>query len=130
VNSLRGMSSEEAADWLMDRYPVDSNDYGWAFVIAPHLSWKRADQLRLADYYFSKLPFASGRPFEAFASFMSVSRLVDVLRRHLSADKRAIDLTGYYSVPVLKRNAKSPKDHQAVQSFAAELKARLKALER
>ena len=67
---LAEMGSEQAAEWLMTKYPVESIGYGEALLLIPHRSWKRSDQKRLAQYYFRKLPFSGARGYEAFASFM------------------------------------------------------------
>jgi hypothetical protein len=58
------------------------------------LSWKTVDQVRLADHYLSKLPFASETPYAAFASFMSIKRLVGILQRHMPAEP---DRSGFWS---------------------------------
>lgn len=70
VSDLREKGSGEAANWLMEHYPVGGANSGEAFTIIPHLSWKRADQVRLAEYYLSGMPFAHAQPYEVFASFM------------------------------------------------------------
>jgi hypothetical protein len=123
VGDLRRKDSGDAANWLMEHYPVTTDHWGEAIMIIPHLSWKRGDQTRLAEYYLSRLPFASGRVYEAFASFMKVSRLIDVMRKYLPTDDRK-QLLEYHAAPVLTRAAKTAEDHEAVQSFLTELKAK------
>jgi hypothetical protein len=124
VSDLRKMSSEAAADWLMDRYPLGSSDWGEAITILPHLSWKKPDQLRLAHHYLSRLPFASAKPYEAFASFMKVSRLVSILRENAPTSAPDKELLEYHAGPALARAAKTPEDHDLVENFRSELKAR------
>ncbi len=123
VSDLRKLTSRDAAEWLMERYPVGSADWGDAITIIAHLSWKKADQARLADYYLSRLPFASAKPYEVFASFMKVSRLVDILRKNAPSDTSDKGLLEYYAGPVLERAAKTPVDREKVEGFRSELKA-------
>jgi len=119
VADLRAKSSGEAADWLMRHYPVSGD--GEAITIIQHLSWKKADQIRLAEYYLSAIPFASARPYEVFASFIQTRRLVDILRKYMpNKDRR--QLLEYHAGPVLTRAAKTPEDNEAVQSFLGELR--------
>jgi hypothetical protein len=79
--------------------------------------------VRLAEHYVSRMPFASPRPYEVFASFMKVPRLIDVMRKYVPSDDRK-QLFEYLAAPVLARAAKTPKDREAVQSFLAEVRAR------
>lgn len=123
VNDLRKMGSSEAADWLMAHYPVDSGSAGEALIMASHLSWKKADQLRLADHYLSKLPFASARPYEVFASMLPVHRLVAILKDRIPSEEADRDLLWYYAGPVLTRAAKTAQDHEAVQALMSEVNA-------
>ncbi|MFA6070214.1 MAG: hypothetical protein WC810_16655 [Janthinobacterium sp.] len=64
--ALRKMASAKAADCLITRYPMDSPDYWEVFQVLPHVSWKRADQIRLAQQYLQKMPFASAKPYAVF----------------------------------------------------------------
>ncbi len=123
VGDLRKMGSGEAAGWLMEHYPIASPNWGEAITIIPHLSWKKADQARLADYYLSGMPFASARVYEAFASFMQLPRLIDIMRKHLPTDDRK-QLLEYHAAPVLTRAAITPEDKDAVRSFLLEVAAR------
>ena len=121
VNDLRNMSSSDAADWLMVHHPVDSKSAGEALIIASHLSWKKADQLRLADYYLSKLPFASARPYEVFASMLPIHKLIAILRDKMPNEEADRDLLWYHAGPVLTRAAKTTQDHEAVQTLMSEV---------
>jgi hypothetical protein len=116
------MSSEEAAEWLIDRYPAGGTDWGDAIAILPHRSWKTADQVRLAHHYLRRLPFASAKAYEALASFMRISRFIAVLTDYVPDSDRDRDLFNYYVGPVLARAAKTPEDHEAVQRFMRMLK--------
>lgn len=124
VSDLRKLSSSEAADWIMEKYPSGGMNSGEAMTIISHLSWKKPDQFRLAEHYISALPFANARPYEVFASFMQVPRLIDILKKRIPSDDRGKQLLEYHAAPVLTRAAKTPEDHEAVRGFLAELKAR------
>lgn len=117
------MSSGEAADWLMAHYPADSEKIGEALNIVSHLSWKKADQRRLAEHYLSRLPFASSRPYQALASIMPVHRLVAVLKERIPDDESDRDLLRYLVGPVLTRAVKTAQDEEAVQAFMSEVTA-------
>jgi hypothetical protein len=119
LSDLRKKGSTEVADWLMQQYPAGS---GEAMIILAHLSLKRMDQVRLAEHYLSRLPFADARPYKTFASFMQVRRLVEIMRKHIPTDNRDKQLLEYYAAPVLNRAAKTAEDREAVQRFLAELK--------
>jgi len=121
VANLRKMESGEAADWLMERYPTTADQWGEAITIIPHLSWKRTDQVRLADYYLSRLPVASARAYQAFASFMKASLLIEVVSRYIPGEN-FIDLFEYYVVPVLTEAVKTPADREALQRLLAEIR--------
>lgn len=116
------MESAEAADWLMREYPIESKDYGEALLLLPHRSWKRSDQKRLAKYYFSKLPFASSRGYEAFTAFMSTRLILDCMKEYLPKDKGQLDLLRYNAVPALMRAAKNETGHQLIQDFEEQIR--------
>jgi hypothetical protein len=117
---LNQMTSAQAADWLIENFPVDRTDYGDAITLIPHRSWKRSDQLRLARHYFQKIPFASPRPYEAFASFMSFDNLMKVIKEFLPSKREDIELLIYHFSPVLKKAAKTDGDLEVMRSFIAE----------
>lgn len=115
------MESAEAANWLMQAYPIESKDYGEALLLLPHRSWKRSDQKRLAKYYFSKLPFASSRGYEAFTAFMSTKLILDCMKDYLPKDKNLLDLLHYNAIPALMRAAKNEADRQLIQKFEEQI---------
>jgi hypothetical protein len=124
ISELRSMNSSEAAEWLIDRYPVGSAGWGHALTIMAHLSWRKADQVRLARHYLSRLPFANPKPYEVFSSFMKFSRLVDILRENSPSSAPDRELLKYYVGPALERAAKKPEDREILEKFISELKAR------
>jgi|SRR6185312_14057337 len=119
---LGKMSSSQAADWLMTNYPVDKADYGDAITMLSHRSWKRPDQIRLAQHYLKKMPFASSKVYEAFASFMSFELFLKSINEQVPTDKSDIDLLLYYLLPVLEKSARSDVDRELVKSFIADVR--------
>jgi hypothetical protein len=117
---LAKMESEQAADWLMNMYPTESTDWGDALLLIPHRSWQRADQKRLARYYFNKLPFASQRGYEAFSSFMSIKTILECIKERLPMDVCNMNLLLYYSISVLNKTAKNDLDRQLISKFIKE----------
>lgn len=122
VSSLREKSSNEAANWLMERYPFRSHNWGESIIILSHLSWKKADQIRLAEYYLNAMPFADAWPYRAVATIMPVHRLVAIMKKRVPNDSHKT-LLEYHVVTVLRPAARTQKDREAVESFLAELKA-------
>jgi hypothetical protein len=119
---LGQMASAQAADWLIETFPVDGAEYGDAITLIPHRSWKRSDQLRLARHYLTKVPFASSRPYEAFASFMSFELFMQVIREYMPTNKSDIDLLIYHLSPVMKKAARTDADRELMKTFIAETK--------
>lgn len=116
---LGQMTSAQAADWLIETYPVGGAEYGDAITLIPHRSWKRPDQLRLAKHYLQKMPFASSRPYEVFASFMSFDLFIKAIKEQLPSNKTDIDLLLYHLSPVMKKVAKTDADRELMRSFIA-----------
>ncbi|MDU9030521.1 MULTISPECIES: hypothetical protein [Pseudomonas fluorescens group] len=114
------MSSDQAADWLIGTYPIASNDWGEAILLLSHRSWRKAEQRRLASYYFKKLPFSGCRGYEAFASIMSVGLMIFCIKGALAEVSRR-DLLLYYLVPVLNRAAKNELDRQRINDLIVEV---------
>lgn len=106
----------------METYPAEGADYGNAITLLPHRSWKRADQVRLADHYLRKLPFASSRVYEAFVSFMSIELFIRALKKHLPRDGADKNLLVYYAGPVLEKSVRTETDRELVRSFVSELR--------
>lgn len=119
VESLRRMGSGEGATWLIGRYPRESFDSGVAITAIPHLSWRRADQVRLAKHYLCGLPHASGIAYKAFASFMSIPRLLQVIEEYVPESEGRRELLFFYLLPVLQDAAKSDSDRKAIADFKA-----------
>jgi hypothetical protein len=120
---LKGLASEEAASFLMETFPIEAANYSDAFKVMAHRSWKKTDQLRLARFYLKKTPFVSSKPYEVFASFMSVSALISVLKEAISDKPNDRQFIAYHVAPVLKKSIKTDKDRDLVASFVSELES-------
>ena len=120
---LRQLSSADAATWLMEQFPIAANSWGEALAAMPHRSWKKPEQIRLANYYLAKVPYASARGYEAFASFMSTARLISALRQHIPSTADDKRLLAYHLIPVLQRKATSDSDQALVRGFLDDLGA-------
>ena len=118
---LRGMTSQEAADWLLDNYDIHSPNVGDVYTLVQHRSWRRKDQRRLAKKYLSNLPHASDRGYRAFLSFMAIPVFLDVLGNCCSLSRSEIDLLLYYLLPALHKNAKNASDKREISKFIADL---------
>ncbi|WP_240202458.1 hypothetical protein [Pseudomonas sp. ICBG1301] len=114
---LAKMTSDQAAAWILSRYPLSSDNWGEALLLLPHRSWKRPEQKRLADYYFKKIPFSSARGYEAFASIMSIKLMVACINDALPKDPGRTELLFYHLIPVLKRFAKNDADRKIIEGF-------------
>lgn len=77
VEKLRKFNNEERCFWLLNKYPLENKEYYLVFQIIPHFSWGRKERKILMEYYLSKLPFLSERPY---LSFLKISTLSDFLK--------------------------------------------------
>ena len=97
---LRQYTSEDAFSWLMANFPPgDPYTVGDALMLIPHRSWKRAEQIKLFDAYFScSFPMGS-RSMGVFSKFMSAALLTrmlkDFINSHLKDDKDKLSLANY-----------------------------------
>ncbi|NVZ21519.1 hypothetical protein [Pseudomonas costantinii] len=111
------MSSDQAADWLITKYPIESADWGEALLLIPHRTWKRSDQKRLAKYYFKKLPFSGPRGYESFAAIMSIKLLLGCVAEAIPTEASRVELLLYYLIPALTGAAKNDSDRQLIRDF-------------
>jgi hypothetical protein len=117
LKELRKMTSEEAADWLIQNCPITAENSGDAFLLLPRISWQKCDQLKLANHYLSKIPYASHKPYEVFASFMQLGKLISVMENFLPPNDTDKALLRYHLGPILNRAAKSDSDQIAASVF-------------
>lgn len=98
---LGSLTSADAADRLITRSSTSASDEGDAFRLIRHRSWKRSEQVRLAEHFLKKLPFASAAAYEILASIMSFRLFVGMLRDALPTDSGDLELLRYHLLPVL-----------------------------
>ncbi|MBV8659126.1 MAG: hypothetical protein JO142_15000 [Burkholderiales bacterium] len=122
---LSKKSSSETAAYLLDAYSQASETWWDALAIIPHLSWKRNDQIRLAQHFLCKLPFASAAPYETFLSFMSISTFLRVIKDLLPTRKDQLELLAYYITPALAAYSRMGTDEEAAGAFISHLKERI-----
>jgi hypothetical protein len=121
MEHIKTLPSDAAATLLMKIFPIESLNYSDAFQVLAHRSWSRADQIRLACFYLQKMPFASPRPYEVFASFMDLPRLITIVKERLPANSNDRRLVAYHVMPVLTKNIKSQHDRRALDILCDEL---------
>lgn len=125
IMKIARMSSEDAAQWVVENYPISANNYGDAFFYVCHRTWKVPDQKKLARYYFKKLPFSSERGYEAFASIMSMRNLICCVKELLPSTASDKDLLLYHLLPVLNKFARNEGDQQLVFDFCNDVNTEL-----
>ena|SRR5579875_3183084 len=121
-NQLNELTSEDAATLLMETYPITADNYSEAFIVMNYRSWEKVDQIRLARFYLQKMPFASSKPYEVFASFMSLPILIGIVNELLPAKIDDQKLMAYYLIPVIRKFADSEKNSDIINNFLIELK--------
>lgn len=120
---LRKMESVEAAKWLITNYPIDDIEYGSAFALMKHRSWRKPDQITLARYYLQKIPFSNTKFYESFLSFMSLSSFLKAIKMFLPLENSSdTDLLIYHLKPALEGKAKSSNDSQLIKEFFSEVR--------
>jgi hypothetical protein len=105
---IRNMSSSDAADWLLTNHPNDG-----CFYVAKR-TWKKQEQIRLANHFLSRIPHATDRCYEALLSVMALPRFVEVVEANLPEESSKKNLLEYYLLPALNKFVKSPTDKAAV----------------
>lgn len=103
LDDLRKLPSHEAADPILERYPLDSSLWGSTITLIERLSGKIPDQARLAECYFSRLPHAGDRGYSVFLDVMQLERVLAVIERHWPQNAADVDLLLYYLQPALKK---------------------------
>ena len=114
---IKSLNSAEAATWLVHEFPVSSLEYGRAFDLIKQRSWKKSEQLMLCRYYMQKVPFASPKPYETFASLMSLRAFLSILKEVYPKKKEDLQLFLYHLKPVLSRNISAATDKEEVELF-------------
>lgn len=122
TKALKLLSSEEAAQFLINMFPIESDNYSEIFQYVSSYSWSRNSQMQLADYYLQKMPFATSKPYEIFLSYMSLNSFLPILLKHcVLASKEDCQLVSYHITPILTHHIKSDKDTRVVNDFLENL---------
>lgn len=108
---LRDMGSPEAADWLLTNYPKDG-----CFYIAKR-SWKKSEQLRLAEHFLKTAPHASATCYDALLTIMSITNFLSVLEKYIPENSARKELLRYYLAPSLNKAASSERDKETIAYF-------------
>jgi hypothetical protein len=116
AEKLREMGSAQAASHLIEHWPKSHRP---TFVLMQHVSWKAPDQVRLAEHFLPKKPFADAFPYEVFASFMSVERFLAAMDRVWPTEAWDRQLLTYHLGPILDKYAASEGNKAAVREFLA-----------
>jgi hypothetical protein len=115
---LRRMNSNEAADWLLSRYPLGASSWGHALTLLDHVSLTRQDIRRLAAHYLRQTPYPSDRPYRVFAKLLGLPGLLKQLETYIPMQRRDADLLMYHLRPMLDA-AESDRDRNAASRFIA-----------
>ena len=113
---IRSLGSEEAANYLLEKYYFGNLEPANIFKIIPQRSWKRPDQIKLCKYYMQNIPYANSIAYETFASFMSIKLLVRIIR-DIPIDASKADLLLYYLPHSLRKYARTEEDRIEISSL-------------
>lgn len=124
---VRALDSGEAADWVMDNYPVGSDLSGKGILIICCRTWKKKDQSRLANYYMSNKPYAHSRFYESFLKVMSIRNFINILEKKLPLNDKDLRMLAYCVIPVLKKYCRKggESEKKLVESFIEKIKSNL-----
>jgi len=122
---IRTLSSADAAAWVLEKYSPESDGGKVYPIVLAHRSWKKREQLILANAYLQNIPFASSRGYEDFLSFMSIPAFIRVTKDHLPDTPKDIGLVLYYLGPALRKYQRTPNDECAITEFIHDLKSRI-----
>lgn len=118
---IKNLGAEEAVCWVLEKYSIENDDYGEVFGIIVHRSWPKREQMQLADYYLSKVPFSSERPYKAFLSFMSVKTFIGVLKKFVPDAAAERELLAYHLRPLLLPYSEAGNASVEVKNFIMDL---------
>lgn len=113
------MGSQKAADYLIEQLTGDGWQTARALILVQHVSWKPADQVRLARHFLARHPQASPRPLQAFASFMSLKNFAKVVSDVWPSDPGHSDLFRYHLRGALRHYETSPESKAAIDAILA-----------
>lgn len=118
---IRSLTSEAAADWLIDTYKLGSPNTGGVYKVLAHRSWSKGDQIRLANYFLQNIPHRSGLGYETFLSFMSLPAFIAVVQQHMPSNPSERELLAYHLGPALEARAHLGRHQASVENFMRSL---------
>lgn len=119
ASELRGKSSGEAADWLLQHYPAG----GEAIILLEHIALRKTDYRRLAKRYLAGKTHAHDRAYRLFAQRLGLTDMIRILGSTTNREPRDGDLLAYHLSPLLK-HAKNGEELQEAATFLDALVAR------
>lgn len=119
ADRLRLMGSQQAAGYLMQHPAGDGWQIYRTLILMQHVSWKPADQLRLARHFLANHPQASSLPLKTFASFMSLKNFAKVVNEVWPSDPGHADLFRYHLSGVLKKYEIDTENKAAIDAILA-----------
>jgi len=108
---LRKMCSSEAAEWLLENFPEDG------CVYINKRTWKKEEQLRLAEHFLRRVPHANGQCYDSLLSIMALPKFIDVMMKYIPNNDSDRNLLRYYLYPVLQIFSKNDKDQTSIESI-------------
>lgn len=111
------MSSSDAAGYLIAHMSGDARQRHRALILVQHISWKPADQLRLARHFLGRHPHAHSTALAAFASFMSLKNFAKIVTEVWPSDPWHIDLFKYQLGGALQHYETSEENRATVAAI-------------
>ena len=108
---LRSMESSQAAQWLIENHREDG------CVYLSKRTWKKEDQILLAEHFLKSVPHASAICYEALLTIMALSRFVGVLKKYIPQNRSDKELLKYYIYPALEKHAKTENDRHSINQI-------------
>lgn len=117
VKEIQQLPSKEAANLLMENLPIESPDYSEAFQLIQNRSWKKLEQIKLANFYLQKMPFATPKPYEVLISIMDLVIFMTIIKEKWPTNIDSQELILYHLNTILKQKIKSPQEKNVVDEF-------------
>lgn len=114
---LRGLTSADAVEWLIQNFNSEKGNSGEAYVVIPRRSWEKKDQIKLANFYLGNLPHRSDLGYRAFLKFMGLPNFISVITSHLPDDPEQRALVDYYLRPILEAHPSKERHKDLVEEF-------------
>lgn len=120
--NLKNYSSEDALNIIMQTYQINAENYYLAFDLIQSKSWKKSERKKLADYYLSKLPFASNKPYIIFLKIMPLKELLEIISTKLPSDSSKMNLLIYHLESIQKNSILNEQENILLSEFIDKIK--------